>query len=289
MIVAATDFSDAARAAVKRAARIAQEHEAQLTVVYAFDESSWENLRSLATPKQNLFADQPLARAGDAIRALAQRLEREHRIRVSGAVAMGHASEAIASTANAVQASLIVLGPHSHRLADRLYLGSTALGVARMATRPVLVVRNRPAAGYARCLVGVDFSPPSQRAAIAAARLFPSVAITLLHAVQSVEGPMLLTGALREAIDAAKAALCEQAGERLAQAFPAGQPGRLDSAKRHAVAVPTVRALMRELNSGKFDLLALGRDAKAALAERVLGSVPANMLVNAPTDVLIAP
>lgn len=284
-IVAATDFSDMARAAVERAALIARKHEARLTLIYAFDEFLWENLRSLAKPKKNLFADQPVEHAWTKIRAVADQLSRKHGIIVAGVVAMGHASEAIASTAAAVHASLIVLGPH----VGRLYLGSTALGAARGATCPVLVVRNRPKAEYLRCLAGVDFSPPSQRAATAAARLFPSAAITLLHAVQSVEGPMLFTGALREAIDTAKAALRVQAQERLARLFPAGQPGRLDSARRRAVIGSAQIALQRALQSGKFDVVVLGRDAKAALAERVLGSVPANMLLNAPTDVLIVP
>jgi len=223
------------------------------------------------------------------MRTTAQRIEREHRIRVSGVVAMGHASVAIASTAEAAGAALIVLGPHARRLGDRLYLGSTALGVARVATCPVLVAWNRPAASYADCLVGMDFSPPSLRAATTAARLFPSAAITLLHAVPSIESPMLLTGALSEAIDAAKIKLREEAVERLAHAFSPGQPGRLDFAKRRAVVAPAARALLRALSGGKFDLLALGRDARAEFAERVLGSVPANMLLHAPTDVLIVP
>lgn len=288
-IVAATDFSDAASGAVDGAMLIARERKAQVTLVYAFDETGWENLRSLATPKKNLFADQPLAQAWEAIRALAQRLEREHRIRVSGVVVMGRASEAVASTARAAHASLIVVGPHGSRLIDRLYLGSTALGIARMATCPVLVVRNKSTAGYGRCLVGVDFSPPSARAATTAARLFPAAEIKLLHAVQSVEGPMLFTGALRESIEAAKAALRRQAMQRLSQMFPGEQPGRLGSAKRRTVVAPAARALLRELEGGKFDLLALGRDSRVSLAERVLGSVPANLLVNAPSDVLIVP
>jgi nucleotide-binding universal stress UspA family protein len=288
-LVAATDFSDAARAAVDRAALIAKENNAPLTLAYAFDEARVENLLALATPKKKLFAEQPLQQAWENIRAMADELAHKHGIIASGVVAMGRASEAIAATANAVQASLIVLGPHGRRLGDWLYLGSTALGAARSATCPVLVVRNKPKAGYARCLVGTDFSLPSQRAAVTAARLFPSAAITLLHAAQSVEGPMLFTGALRTAIDAALAAVRVQARKRLAELFPAAQPGRLDSAARRVVIAPAHIALQRALKSRKFDVVALGRDSNAALAERVLGSVPANLLINSPTDVLIVP
>lgn len=288
-LVAATDFSQSARAAVDRAALIAKENNARLTLAYAFDEAGWENLLALATPKRKLFTGQPLHHAWKRIRAAADKLAHKHGIIASGVVATGRASEAIAATANAVQASLIVLGPHGRRLSDWLYLGSTALGAARNATCPVLVVRNRPKAGYARCLVGTDFSPPSQRAAATAARLFPSAMITLLHAADSVEGPMLFTVRQRAAFGAATAAVRAQALKRLARLFPAGQPGRLDSAARRVVIAPAHIALQRALKSRKFEVIALGRDSRTALTERVLGSVPANLLINSPTDVLIVP
>lgn len=246
-VVAATDFSNSARAAVERAALIARDHKARLSLVYGFDEASWENLRSLATPKKNLFTGQPLHQAGERIRTAAEELGRKYGIAASRVAAIGHASAAIAATADEVNASLIVLGPHSRRPGDRLYLGSTALKLARIAACPVLVVCGSPAvAGYARCLVGIDFSQPSERAALVAARLFPAAEITLLHAVQSVEGPLLLTGALREAINAAKKKLREEALQRLTRMFAAGQPGRLDSGRRIAVIGSASRALLRE-------------------------------------------
>ncbi len=290
-ILAATDFSDSARAGVERAAQIAREREARLLLVYGFDETSWENLRALATPKKDLFAELPTNQAWKKIRAAADRLSRKYGIAASGVVAAGNVSAAIADTAEEARASLIVFGPHSRRLGDRLYLGSTALKAARTAACPVLVVRNPPEDRYARCLVGVDFSPPSQRAAIAAARLFPAAEITLLHAVQSIEGPMLLTGELRAAVHAARKRLRTEALERLARAFPAGQPGRLDEAVRRAAIGPAQLVLRHALDSRRYGLVALGKDSKAAFAERVLGSVPANILLNAPSgvDVLIAP
>lgn len=292
MIVTATDFSAPAGAAVERAALIAREHQAQLTLVYVYDEARWEHLRSLAKPKKKLLSKQAVGQAWEKVEASAAELADAYGIKVSGIVALGHAADAIAETSNAVRASLVVLGPHGNRLTDRLFIGSTALGVVRDATCPVLVVRKKSKAAFKRCLVGADFSPASLRAGTSAAQLFPAADITLLHAVQSIEGPMLFTGALREAIDAAKAQLSAQALERLAQAYPPGrhgQPGKLDSAKRKSVALPASLALLRELEAARYDLLALGRDAKGAIAERVLGSVPANMLVEAPVNLLIVP
>jgi nucleotide-binding universal stress UspA family protein len=288
-IVAATDFSASARAATERAAGLAREHGAQLSLVYAFDEASWENLRSLATPKKKVFAEQPAHQAWEKIRTSAERLARRHRIRTSGVVATGRATEAIAASAQALQAALVVLGPHSRRLADRLYLGSTALGTARRLPVPVLVVKRRPSGAYARGLVGVDFSAASERAAIAAARLFPSAEITLVHAVPSVEATLGFSAALQQTIPMLKAALRERATERLARIFVGPQPGKLGHATRRLLEGPPAHALLRELERGRHDLVALGRAAESALVEGILGSVPANLLLNAAADVLIVP
>jgi hypothetical protein len=52
---------------------------------------------------------------------------------------------------------------------------------------------------------------------------------------------------------------------------------RLDAASRGTVVGPAYLALRRALDSGKYDLVALGRDSKAALGGHMLNSVPANM------------
>lgn len=288
-IIVATDFSDAASVALERAVLIAREHRASLTLVHAFDQGHWDHLRAQGTVIDDVPSQPPMNQALERVHAAASELVHRYGVVASGVVAKGPATAAIAAAASDAHATLIVLGPHNRRLGDLFYLGSTALGVARATSCTVLVVRNAARAAYEQCLVGVDFSPPSQRAVVTAARLFPSTAITLLHAVASFDGPMLFTAALAEAVRAAKVSLREAAIERLAQAFPAGQPGQLDAAQRRAVVESAAGALLHELESGRFDLLAVGRYAKSDLGERVLGSVPANLLLHAAADMLIVP
>ncbi|MCX7960098.1 MAG: universal stress protein [Burkholderiales bacterium] len=278
-VIAATDFSAAARAAVERAARIAEAHQGRLLLVHAFDEARWKNLRSLFAPRRRLLAGQPVQQAWKSVRAAAARISRARDVACTGVVVLGRAARALAAKAQEARAALLVLGPHGRRFGDRLYLGSTALGLARLAPCPVLVARRRPALPYRRCLAGFDFSPASLRAVQAAARLFPAVEFTLLHAVQPAAAPLRLDAGLRSA-------LLREAEVRLARAVETGAPA---AASRRVAMGPAHLVLKRALSAGRFDLVALGRHAGSALGERVLGSVPANVLVNARADVLISP
>ena len=51
--------------------------------------------------------------------------------------------EAIADDAEAWSADLIVIGTHGRRGLSRLFLGSIAEGVIRVATKPVLLIRGK--------------------------------------------------------------------------------------------------------------------------------------------------
>ncbi len=288
-IIAATDFSPTARAAVERAALIARDHGAALHLLYVLDGAAWTNMPALVAPAKPVDSAEAAKQAGKKLGSAAIRLARKYGISATAKVVHGKPSEALDAAANSLDAALVVLGPHSSRLSDRLYMGSTALGTVRRARCPVLVVRNRPKNAYRRALVAVDFSASSSRAAVSVATWFPAMPIGLLHAVQAVDGPMLLTAALREALESAKVELREQAEQRLADWFPAGQPGQLDLAARCTLVAQATPALLREVKTGEYDLLALGRDAGSEFGERVLGSVPANMLTATPVDVLLVP
>jgi nucleotide-binding universal stress UspA family protein len=57
---------------------------------------------------------------------------------------IGHrVADVIAAEAAAWPADLIVVGTHGRRGVNRLLLGSVAEGVARVATRPVLLIRGQ--------------------------------------------------------------------------------------------------------------------------------------------------
>src|SRR5690606_15872693 len=80
------------------------------------------------------------------------------------------AHKAILDRAAAVEADLIVIGPHRRRAVGDAFLGSTADRVIRSAGAPCLVVRGPLSLPLRRVVVPIDLSEPAQRALDAALR-----------------------------------------------------------------------------------------------------------------------
>ncbi len=143
-ILVAVDGSHTAELALQEAIKLAKELQAQLRVVHVVDEVSLslpeggdlEGIREtfLKSGRKVLEkADAEMRNAG--MTADTKMLEIE---------TFGHrAADLIATEAEAWPADLIVIGTHGRRGVNRLLLGSVAEGVARVATRPVLMIRGK--------------------------------------------------------------------------------------------------------------------------------------------------
>jgi nucleotide-binding universal stress UspA family protein len=141
-ILVAVDASQTGERALQTAIGLATESQARLRIVHAVDVAN-VNLGA-EFPAQPEVAE-GIVKAGQEI------LDRAE----ASAAAAGLASEtnlvridtlnlripeAIAHDAEAWPADLIVIGTHGRRGLSRLFLGSVAEGVARVATKPVLLV-----------------------------------------------------------------------------------------------------------------------------------------------------
>ena len=143
-ILVAVDGSHTAELALQEAIKLVKEHQAQLRVVHVVDEVSlnWPESGDFEAFKETFRkssrkilekVDAEMRKAG--MTAETKMLEIE---------TFGHrVADMIAAEAEAWPADLIVIGTHGRSGLHRLLLGSVAEGVARVATKPVLLIRGK--------------------------------------------------------------------------------------------------------------------------------------------------
>jgi nucleotide-binding universal stress UspA family protein len=144
-ILVAVDGSDTAEHALLEAINLAKEHKAHLRIVHAVD---LVNL-NLATefPDPAGIAD-AMIKGGHEIlhkaEAVAKRAGIQVETRLIEIDTLRHRiPEMIVADAEAWPADLIVICTHGRRGLSRLFLGSVAEGVVRVATKPVLLIRGK--------------------------------------------------------------------------------------------------------------------------------------------------
>jgi len=144
-ILVAVDASQTGELALQTAIGLAIEWQAELRIVHAVD-----------TVNINQGAEFPVTPdLTESILKTGQEVLREAEVKAAAAGLAAGTSlvtidtmneripEAIANDAETWLADLIVIGTHGRRGLSRLFLGSVAEGVARVATTPVLLVRGK--------------------------------------------------------------------------------------------------------------------------------------------------
>lgn len=121
-IVVATDFSAHANRAVKRAARLAHEHEAALHLLFVLERHPLEILRNLIALGSDATEDMLLASVNSRMRELAELLHSRYGVPAQFRVAEGTSYvEIVAEVANE-GADLLVIGAHGeHYLQDMCF------------------------------------------------------------------------------------------------------------------------------------------------------------------------
>lgn len=140
-VLAPVDFSEFSRKSVRYAVRFAEQFSAELVLVHVVEPVRYPE--SVIIPPEMEEANQ--ARLKQARKSLTAFARKEVPAELSREcmVLLGVPFEAIVKTAKAVNADLIVLSTHGHTGLKRLFLGSTAERVVRLAPCPVLTVREQ--------------------------------------------------------------------------------------------------------------------------------------------------
>jgi nucleotide-binding universal stress UspA family protein len=193
----------------------------------------------------------------------------------------GHASKALLTRAERIDATLIVLGPHTRH--DLLDLGSTLRAVLAHAPVPVWIQTRTPGP-IRRILTGIDLSNHSAQTLATACELATSlgVSVTALHCFSESEaiahpgvmvGPTYVIerdrGYAREELERLAA---EQGLDSLETEFCDGDPlGELCS------------------RSSEFDLVVVGARGRTSLSRFLLGSTAQRILKRSKAPVLVVP
>lgn len=285
-ILVATDFSATAGRAEERAALLAAQHEARLTLLYCLSGVGLERLRNYLLHGFARTEAQLLAYYESVLRRQAEVLAGRWRIEVTPLLTVGQPHREITRAATDRGVDLIVLGAMGEHPAREFFLGSTADRVIREAAVPVLVVRNEPNEMYRRVLVALDLSTRSLAVAETARRIAPAEHLTLVHAFEVLfEGKLHFAGVSEEDIQRYRQEERQSALTAL-YALAEGLQARLDVRVEHGVPEAVIPDLLRDTAA---DLVVAGKHGSSEIVDLFLGSMTNHLLREAGCDVLVVP
>jgi nucleotide-binding universal stress UspA family protein len=264
-ILIAHDLSHQADVALRRAAQLANQHKARLTLLHVVEtphtESEMVNLRS--------SAQQVLGR-------LASFNHCEAVVRLE----QGKPNEIILKLLNTEDVDLLVLGAH-HKTRPELFTGTNLDRLAHLSTVPVLLAVNEDGSPYQQAIVAIDFSLCACNALHQAYQLLPSSA-TLLALNIFATSSRLAKRDREDRLDMQRLLIGQlliDESSRLPKEGPTLE---------HEVMPGTLSGTLDEvIGKRRPQLLALGRHNRGVLAQALLGSLAQHYLNKAPCDVLL--
>lgn len=274
-LLLATDLSGRCDRALDRAAILATEYSAQLTVVHVFEPDVYAMTRD-PRPAAS-WRQQPDLKRAIAVKQLHQDLGQLD-VAFDLILEEGAPADVILRTADALGGEMIVTGVARGETFGRFIFGSTVDHLVRNAKIPVLVVKNRARKPYQDVVIAIDFSQASRMAIDAAAMLFPNANITLLHWYKSMPSSILSPTV---ASDMARQTALDDYRD-----FVNGNPdlARLPVFIEQGFFECIIQAYTADKN---IDLLVIGSQGKNVLTRAIVGSTAEMVMASAPTDVLV--
>jgi nucleotide-binding universal stress UspA family protein len=292
-IVAATDFSSAGDEAEQRAALLASESGARLSLAHVVPTSLWEDVGAQLATLAGVDVPSPAAMREEAKEQLERRageLAARFAIACDARVAEGRPAAGLARIAAEEGADLLVVGARGTsalRGARDILVGSTAQKLLRVAPCPVLVVKRTAASPYRRVLAPTDYSTPARRAVRLAAAWFPAAQLHLAHAFELPFDGMLRHASIDDEVVARlRAGERDQLMQRLADWADASDvaPPRRALHVEHGYAPKRIEDW---IESTRADVLVIAAHGKSELEVALLGSVTMHVVLAASCDVLL--
>lgn len=287
-ILVATDLSAPARHAVERAYRLAANTKSELCLLHVMELNSLDTLREMLGDdvfgvKASLNSD-----AHARLDQLAGDAAINQGVAARTCVAEGNPLNTIASEANALDVSLLVLGARGESFLRHTLLGSTAARLLRkLSLRPVLVVKQPPHEAYRSVVVTVDFSAVSLQAIELARSWAPGADLVLLHAFElPYEGKLTFAGVEEQVIRQYVTHEAEVRRKRLHELAMAAGLSAVEYSARIVHGDPAQQIILLE-QEVDADLIVVGKHGMHVAEELLLGSVTKHVLADSQCDVLV--
>lgn len=262
-VLVATDFKPRSDRALDRAARLAKDTGRELVVIHANEK--WRNGPSGDVLKARLAAVMP--EDAPAFRSL---------------LPEGPAPEVIAQAAEDEDAFCLVLGVARYNSVGDYFLGTAVDEVLRRSTYPVLVVKERPKAGYEHIVIGTDLSKPSARAVEAAVAMFPDAQLHLVHAFHVPYEAWQKATYVKEEM----AEIAQRHCDEFTQQLDVSPECRARMTMDLVHGSPT-SAINETLQKYDAHLCALTSHGHGGLRQALLGSTVSDLLRTIPVDTLV--
>ncbi|UVE18291.1 universal stress protein [Pseudomonas sp. LS44] len=257
-ILIAHDLSREADVALQRAALLARQHSARLTLLHVLDH-----------PDLRHVTEGQLGRLLNACAVADSQL----------VLLSGVPHDVIARQLKTLAVDLLVLGAH-HKGRPELFAGTTLERVARQSQVPVLLAVHEPVEPYRQALVALDFSLSACTALQLGQHLLPSEAG--LYALHICEVAPVRAAKAQEELDCQRTLFDQLVADERAK-LPAGR--QLQHGVRQGERQSCLEAAIEEWRP---QLLALGQHNRSMLSEALLGGLTQHLLRQPPCDVLIS-
>jgi len=287
-VLAATDLSAPARHAAMRAALLAGQAGAKLSLLHVVNLQLMERLRSFAGRKGEAAERRLIGEAREELKRLATDITRRWESDAEALLAVGAVLKEIVDRADTLDVDILVMGARGAGFVRELLLGSTTERVLRLITRPVLMVKQMPHGPYQRVLVAVDFSERSVAALRLARLVAPEAHFVVLNAFQPpFENKLRQGGAdefeIMELRDAARRDAEARMDEVMAHAdLPSERLTRL------VLPGPALDCVLEQEQEQDCDLIVVGKHGYGRIEEMLLGSLTKHLLALSSCDVLVA-
>lgn len=264
-LLVAHDLSVEADIAVRRAAQLARQHGASVTLLHVIEE---------------FFPDRMMATVREAAEVALRDAARSSGLGdCQLLIRQGRAANNVTEAVQELGADLLLIGAHHQQLLER-FDGTTLERIARHCRAPILLAVEESAAPYAKALAGLDLSHCSCQAWRAGYRLLtPAAELLALNAYQ----PGKKAGRADSHLQTQRELLRQALQDERAQ-VPASGP-QLLCAVQQGTAQQALETALREWAP---DLLILGSRSRGAIEQAMLGSATRYFLRRPPCDVLIS-